>query len=152
MATLNNKQTTRTVNKTISKLMQIKPIDLSSQSTTYEEAEDFCKKVMQIILNCQNLRFNDKNFALFQDTLKFIGCKKFDELHEQFKPDDGKTFAEWMTAKGDLRFPLSCMSSLLEKDIKLFNWTLSSFTEGGKEHSWIGKWLQTQENDEEKEM
>ena len=129
-------------------LTSIDPCDLTSKQTSQQEAVAFCKKVMTILLRCEKLSFKDKQIQELSETLKTLGATTYENANEKFIADK-KKFGEAVLSKGDIQFPLSVFTNIIDNNPESFRYGFSKAVEGGEEHSWIGEWLKTQNQKEQ---
>lgn len=131
------------VEEAINDLKTIDKCDLSAKDVDENEARYFLIHVMCNVLKCENLKFSEEQMNLYSNTLKEIGCKKWDDCNPELIKTAGETVKEIMLEKNSA-FAISVLSQLIDTKKETFDYGLNKATEGGIESSWVAKWIKTQ--------
>lgn len=139
------------VDEALLALSEITPSDLTSDKTSQEDAVRLCKEVLTVVLKSGKLSFNDTQIKQFKDSIKALGCSRYEEVNKKFKSgEDDLTVRELRKTKGNIVFPLLKFSRLLDGKDCNFSDDISEMARGGIERSLIGTWLVAQEKPVEK--
>ena len=128
-------------------LGNIKSCDLTSETTSLEDALKLCKKVMTIFLKAEDLNLSDEQQKQFCQELKDLGCCKYKNAAEKFCANfNSSASVDSILHKGqNIEYPLLAFSQLLDVDHETFVDNFKHLTKGGKAESLCGQWLQAQE-------
>lgn len=127
-------------------LKQIKPCDLTSETSSKCDALKMCKEVILAINKAGALRFSDEQKNNISNILKCLGCCKTNEAAEKFiELPNNASIGDAMRAENNIEFPLSVFNNLIDVSPSNFGFSMSYVTDGGKKYSWCAEWLETQE-------
>lgn len=131
-------------NEALTVLKGIKPANLKSNYTSKTEAVRLCKEVLTVIQKCERLKFDTVKSYMLQETLKSLGCVKYDEANDKFKTSGASMIGEVLGIKNNIEFPLSFFTNIVGVEQDTFHYGMSKAMDGGKENSWVGCWLAAQ--------
>lgn len=100
------------------------------------------KRVMINIQKSVNFNFDEQQRKEYSEALKQLGCTTFKNAHNCFK-GESRTIGEVLKLNGNIEFPLSALSQLIDTDESTFSYGLSKMAEGN-EYSWVSQWLNAQ--------
>lgn len=131
----------------IKDLGNIKSCDLTSETTSLDDALKLCKKVMTIFLKAEDLNLSDEQQKQLCQKLKDLGCCKYKNAAEKFCANfNSSASVDSILCKGqNIEYPLLAFSQLLDVDHETFVDNFKHLTKGGKGESLCGQWLQAQE-------
>lgn len=128
-------------------LGNIKSCDLTSETTSLEDALKLCKKVMTIFLKAEDLNLSFEQQKQLCQRLEGLGCCKYKNAAEKFCANfNSYASVDSILRKGqNIEYPLLAFSQLLDVDHETFVDNFKHLTKGGKGESLCGQWLQAQE-------
>ena len=124
-------------------LSAIKPCDLTSNETKLEDAVNFCKEVMTVLIKCEDLRLDHKEL---ETALTNLGACTIDNASKKFRTN-ARTIGDILTKKNNIEFPLSVFTQIIGTSDESYRYGFSRAVDGGKK-GWIGEWLYTQNQPE----
>lgn len=128
-------------------LKQIKPCDLTSETTSLKDALKMCEDVMLVLIKAEDLRFSSEQQALFSKMLRGLGCCKYDEAAQKFMTLQEKlSLDDMIVAENNIQFPLSEFTNLIDVSPNTFKHVFSMSV------SWCGRWLETQQKAQSKDV
>lgn len=131
----------------IKDLGNIKSCDLTSETTSLEDALKLCKKVMTIFLKAEDLNLSFEQQKQLCQRLEGLGCCKYKNAAEKFCANfNSSANVDSILRQGqNIEYPLLAFSQLLDVDHETFVDNFKHLTKGGKGESLCGQWLQAQE-------
>lgn len=131
----------------IKDLGNIKSCDLTSETTSLEDALKLCKKVMTIFLKAEDLNLSFEQQKQLCQRLEGLGCCKYKNAAEKFCANfNSSASVDSISCKEqNIEYPLLAFSQLLDVDHETFVDNFKHLTKGGKGESLCGQWLQAQE-------
>lgn len=131
----------------IKDLGNIKSCDLTSETTSLDDALKLCKKVMTIFLKAEDLNLSDEQQKQLCQKLKDLGCCKYKNAAEKFCANFNSSVSvdSILCKEQNIEYPLLAFSQLLDVDHETFVDNFKHLTKGGKGESLCGQWLQAQE-------
>lgn len=131
----------------IKDLGNIKTCDLTSETTSLEDALKLCKKVMTIFLKAEDLNLSFEQQKQLCQRLEGLGCCKYKNAAEKFCANfnSNASVDSILCKEQNIEYPLLAFSQLLNVDHETFVDNFKHLTKGGKGESLCGQWLQAQE-------
>lgn len=131
----------------IKDLGNIKSCDLTSETTSLEDALKLCKKVMTIFLKAEDLNLSFEQQKQLCQKLEGLGCCKYKNAAEKFCANFNSSASvdSILCKEQNIEYPLLAFSQLLDVDHETFVDNFKHLTKGGKGESLCGQWLQAQE-------
>ncbi len=131
----------------IKDLGNIKSCDLTSETTSLEDALKLCKKVMTIFLKAEDLNLSFEQQKQLCQRLEGLGCCKYKNAAEKFCANFNSSVSvdSILCKEQNIEYPLLAFSQLLDVDHETFVDKFKHLTKGGKGKSLCGQWLQAQE-------
>ena len=131
----------------IKDLGNIKSCDLTSETTSLEDALKLCKKVMTIFLKAEDLNLSFEQQKQLCQRLEGLGCCKYKNAAEKFCANFNSSASvdSILCKEQNIEYPLLAFSQLLDVDHETFVDNFKHLTKGGKGESLCGQWLQAQE-------
>lgn len=131
----------------IKDLGNIKSCDLTSETTSLEDALKLCKKVMTIFLKAEDLNLSLEQQKQLCQRLEGLGCCKYKNAAEKFCANFNSSASvdSILCKEQNIEYPLLAFSQLLDVDHETFVDNFKHLTKGGKGESLCGQWLQAQE-------
>lgn len=131
----------------IKDLGNIKSCDLTSETTSLEDALKLCKKVMTIFLKAEDLNLSFEQQKQLCQRLEGLGCCKYKNAAEKFCANFNSSASvdSILCKEQNIEYPLLEFSQLLDVDHETFVDNFKHLTKGGKGESLCGQWLQAQE-------
>ena len=131
----------------IKDLGNIKSCDLTSETTSLEDALKLCKKVMTIFLKAEDLNLSFEQQKQLCQRLEGLGCCKYKNAAEKFCANFNSSASvdSILCKEQNIEYPLLAFSQLLDVDHETFVDNFNHLTKGGKGESLCGQWLQAQE-------
>lgn len=131
----------------IKDLGSIKSCDLTSETTSLEDALKLCKKVMTIFLKAEDLNLSFEQQKQLCQRLEGLGCCKYKNAAEKFCANFNSSASvdSILCKEQNIEYPLLAFSQLLDVDHETFVDNFKHLTKGGKGESLCGQWLQAQE-------
>lgn len=131
----------------IKDLGNIKSCDLTSETTSLEDALKLCKKVMTIFLKAEDLNLSFEQQKQLCQRLEGLGCCKYKNAAEKFCANfnSNASVDSILCKEQNIEYPLLAFSQLLDVDHETFVDNFKHLTKGGKGESLCGQWLQAQE-------
>lgn len=131
----------------IKDLGNIKSCDLTSETTSLEDALKLCKKVMTIFLKAEDLNLSFEQQKQLCQRLEGLGCCKYKNAAEKFcvNFNSSASVDSILCKEQNIEYPLLAFSQLLDVDHETFVDNFKHLTKGGKGESLCGQWLQAQE-------
>ena len=131
----------------IKDLGNIKSCDLTSETTSLEDALKLCKKVMTIFLKAEDLNLSFEQQKQLCQRLEGLGCCKYKNAAEKFCANFNSSASvdSILRKEQNIEYPLLAFSQLLDVDHETFVDNFKHLTKGGKGESLCGQWLQAQE-------
>lgn len=131
----------------IKDLGSIKSCDLTSETTSLEDALKLCKKVMTIFLKAEDLNLSFEQQKQLCQSLEGLGCCKYKNAAEKFCANFNSSASvdSILCKEQNIEYPLLAFSQLLDVDHETFVDNFKHLTKGGKGESLCGQWLQAQE-------
>lgn len=131
----------------IKDLGNIKSCDLTSETTSLEDALKLCKKVMTIFLKAEDLNLSFEQQKQLCQRLEGLGCCKYKNAAEKFCANFNSPASvdSILCKEQNIEYPLLAFSQLLDVDHETFVDNFKHLTKGGKGESLCGQWLQAQE-------
>lgn len=131
----------------IKDLGNIKTCDLTSETTSLEDALKLCKKVMTIFLKAEDLNLSFEQQKQLCQRLEGLGCCKYKNAAEKFCANFNSSASvdSILCKEQNIEYPLLAFSQLLDVDHETFVDNFKHLTKGGKGESLCGQWLQAQE-------
>ena len=131
----------------IKDLGNIKSCDLTSETTSLEDALKLCKKVMTIFLKAEDLNLSFEQQKQLCQRLEGLGCCKYKNAAEKFCANFNSSVSvdSILCKEQNIEYPLLAFSQLLDVDHETFVDNFKHLTKGGKGESFCGQWLQAQE-------
>ena len=131
----------------IKDLGNIKSCDLTSETTSLEDALKLCKKVMTIFLKAEDLNLSFEKQKQLCQRLEGLGCCKYKNAAEKFCANFNSSASvdSILCKEQNIEYPLLAFSQLLDVDHETFVDNFKHLTKGGKGESLCGQWLQAQE-------
>lgn len=131
----------------IKDLGNIKTCDLTSETTSLEDALKLCKKVMTIFLKAEDLNLSFEQQKQLCQRLEGLGCCKYKNAAEKFCANfnSNASVDSILCKEQNIEYPLLAFSQLLDVDHETFVDNFKHLTKGGKGESLCGQWLQAQE-------
>ena len=131
----------------IKDLGNIKSCDLTSETTSLEDALKLCKKVMTIFLKAEDLNLSFEQQKQLCQRLEGLGCCKYKNAAEEFCANFNSSASvdSILCKEQNIEYPLLAFSQLLDVDHETFVDNFKHLTKGGKGESLCGQWLQAQE-------
>ena len=128
-------------------LGNIKSCDLTSETTSLEDALKLCKKVMTIFLKAEDLNLSFEQQKQLCQRLEGLGCCKYKNAAEKFCANFNSSASvdSILCKEQNIEYPLLAFSKLLDVDHETFVDNFKHLTKGGKGESLCGQWLQAQE-------
>lgn len=128
-------------------LGNIKSCDLTSETTSLEDALKLCKKVMTIFLKAEDLNLSFEQQKQLCQRLEGLGCCKYKNAAEKFCANFNSSASvdSILCKEQNIEYPLLAFSQLLDVDHETFVDNFKHLTKGGKGESLCGQWLQAQE-------
>lgn len=128
-------------------LGNIKSCDLTSETTSLEDALKLCKKVMTIFLKAEDLNLSFEQQKQLCQRLEGLGCCKYKNAAEKFCANFNSSASvdSILCKEQNIEYPLLAFSQLLDVDRETFVDNFKHLTKGGKGESLCGQWLQAQE-------
>lgn len=128
-------------------LGNIKSCDLTSETTSLEDALKLCKKVMTIFLKAEDLNLSFEQQKQLCQKLEGLGCCKYKNAAEKFCANFNSSASvdSILCKEQNIEYPLLAFSQLLDVDHETFVDNFKHLTKGGKGESLCGQWLQAQE-------
>lgn len=128
-------------------LGNIKSCDLTSETTSLEDALKLCKKVMTIFLKAEDLNLSFEQQKQLCQRLEGLGCCKYKNAAEKFCANFNSSVSvdSILCKEQNIEYPLLAFSQLLDVDHETFVDKFKHLTKGGKGKSLCGQWLQAQE-------
>ena len=128
-------------------LGNIKSCDLTSETTSLEDALKLCKKVMTIFLKAEDLNLSFEQQKQLCQRLEGLGCCKYKNAAEKFCANFNSSASvdSILCQEQNIEYPLLAFSQLLDVDHETFVDNFKHLTKGGKGESLCGQWLQAQE-------
>lgn len=128
-------------------LGNIKSCDLTSETTSLEDALKLCKKVMTIFLKAEDLNLSFEQQKQLCQRLEGLGCCKYKNAAEKFCANFNSSASvdSILRKEQNIEYPLLAFSQLLDVDHETFVDNFKHLTKGGKGESLCGQWLQAQE-------
>ena len=128
-------------------LGNIKSCDLTSETTSLEDALKLCKKVMTICLKAEDLNLSFEQQKQLCQRLEGLGCCKYKNAAEKFCANFNSSASvdSILCKEQNIEYPLLAFSQLLDVDHETFVDNFKHLTKGGKGESLCGQWLQAQE-------
>lgn len=128
-------------------LGDIKSCDLTSETTSLEDALKLCKKVMTIFLKAEDLNLSFEQQKQLCQRLEGLGCCKYKNAAEKFCANFNSSASvdSILCKEQNIEYPLLAFSQLLDVDHETFVDNFKHLTKGGKGESLCGQWLQAQE-------
>lgn len=130
----------KTTSEMIKELSELDFVDLSSPTTSKEDAVKHCSKVLKTLFRGYGLYLRKKDINSISTTLKKIGCTTYQNADEHFTTSEPY---DSLTAKNDIGFPLSLFSQLIDTSYSSFMYGFEKAFDGD-EHSWVADWLKAQ--------
>lgn len=126
-------------------LKQIKPCDLTSETTSLKDALKMCEDVMLVLIKAEDLRLSVEQQNQLSKMLRGLGCCKYNEVAKKFLTlPERSSIADVLAAENNIEFPLAAFTNIIDVSRATFVYGFSRCVEGGKECSWCGEWLKTQ--------
>ena len=131
----------------IKDLGNIKSCDLTSETTSLEDALKLCKKVITIFLKAEDLNLSFEQQKQLCQRLEGLGCCKYKNAAEKFCANFNSSASvdSILCKEQNIEYPLLAFSQLLDVDHETFVDNFKHLTKGGKGESLCGQWLQAQE-------
>lgn len=131
----------------IKDLGSIKSCDLTSETTSLEDALKLCKKVMTIFLKAEDLNLSFEQQKQLCQRLEGLGCCKYKNAAEKFCANFNSSASvdSILCKEQNIEYPLLAFSQLLDVDHETFVDNFKHLTKGGKGESLCGQWLKAQE-------
>lgn len=131
----------------IKDLGNIKSCDLTSETTSLEDALKLCKKVMTIFLKAEDLNLSFEQQKQLCQRLEGLGCCKYKNAAEKFCANFNSSASvdSILCKEQNIEYPLLAFSQLLDVDHETFVDNFKHLTKGGKGENLCGQWLQAQE-------
>ena len=131
----------------IKDLGNIKSCDLTSETTSLEDALKLCKKVMTIFLKAEDLNLSFEQQKQLCQRLEGLGCCKYKNAAEKFCANFNSSASvdSILCKEQNIEYPLLAFSQVLDVDHETFVDNFKHLTKGGKGESLCGQWLQAQE-------
>ena len=131
----------------IKDLGNIKSCDLTSETTSLEDALKLCKKVMTIFLKAEDLNLSFEQQKQLCQRLEGLGCCKYKNAAEKFCANFNSSASvdSILCKEQNIEYPLLAFSQLLDVDHETFVDNFKHLTKGGKGESLCGQWLKAQE-------
>lgn len=131
----------------IKDLGNIKSCDLTSETTSLEDALKLCKKVMTIFLKAEDLNLSFEQQKQLCQRLEGLGCCEYKNAAEKFCANFNSSASvdSILCKEQNIEYPLLVFSQLLDVDHETFVDNFKHLTKGGKGESLCGQWLQAQE-------
>lgn len=131
----------------IKDLGNIKSCDLTSETTSLEDALKLCKKVITIFLKAEDLNLSFEQQKQLCQRLEGLGCCKYKNAAEKFCANFNSSASvdSILCKEQNIEYPLLAFSQLLDVDHETFVNNFKHLTKGGKGESLCGQWLQAQE-------
>lgn len=128
-------------------LGNIKSCDLTSETTSLEDALKLCKKVMTIFLKAEDLNLSFEQQKQLCQRLEGLGCCKYKNAAEKFCANfnSNASVDSILCKEQNIEYPLLAFSQLLDVDHETFVDNFKHLTKGGKGESLCGQWLHAQE-------
>lgn len=128
-------------------LGNIKSCDLTSETTSLEDALKLCKKVMTIFLKAEDLNLSFEQQKQLCQRIEGLGCCKYKNAAEKFcvNFNSSASVDSILCKEQNIEYPLLAFSQLLDVDHETFVDNFKHLTKGGKGESLCGQWLQAQE-------
>ena len=128
-------------------LGNIKSCDLTSETTSLEDALKLCKKVMTIFLKAEDLNLSFEQQKQLCQRLEGLGCCKYKNAAEKFCANFNSSASvdSILCKEQNIEYPLLAFSQLLDVDHETFVDNFKHLTKGGKGESLCGQSLQAQE-------
>lgn len=135
----------------IKDLGSIKSCDLTSETTSLEDALKLCKKVMTIFLKAEDLNLSFEQQKQLCQRLEGLGCCKYKNAAEKFCANFNSSASvdSILCKEQNIEYPLLAFSQLLDVDHETFVDNFKHLTKGGNGESLCGQWLQAQEKTKE---
>jgi hypothetical protein len=128
-------------------LEQLPVCDFANEKTSLAKAIEFSKKFMTIMSKSEYLRLDYQQQEMVSQLLKQKGACKYDQAAEKFKPKKEENIHSMVTSSGNVYFPLSAMSQMIDTSNETFRIAMSKMNDGGKE-SWCMEWVNSQKPQE----
>ncbi len=131
----------------IKDLGNIKSCDLTSETTSLEDALKLCKKVITIFLKAEDLNLSFEQQKQLCQRLEGLGCCKYKNAAEKFCANFNSSASvdSILCKEQNIEYPLLAFSQLLDVDHETFVDNFKHLTKGGKGESLCAQWLQAQE-------
>lgn len=133
-------------------LKQIKPCDLTSETTSLRDALKFCEDVMNVLRRATNLDFilSIEQRTQLSKMLRALGCCKHDEAAQKFiKLPEKSSLDDMCAAENNIQFPLTTFTKIMDDSPDIFRRTLrnnnNAFFETDYTYIYNRKWLETQQ-------
>lgn len=128
-------------------LGNIKSCDLTSETTSLEDALKLCKKVMTIFLKAEDLKLSFEQQKQLCQRLEGLGCCKYKNAAEKFCANFNSSASvdSILCKEQNIEYPLLAFSQLLDVDHETFVDNFKHLMKGGKGESLCGQWLKAQE-------
>lgn len=124
-------------------LKQIKPCDLTSETSSLKDALKLCEDVMLVMMKAEDLSFSSEQKEKFSKMLRALGCCAQDEAAQKFiKLPKGSGFGVMSVSENNIEFPLFAFTNIHGSPAS-FNFGLEIV---GSNDAGFGKdWLETQQ-------
>lgn len=104
-------------------LKQIKPCDLTSETTSLRDALKFCEDVMIVLKRATNLDFalSSEQRTQVSKMLRALGCCKHDEAAQKFiKLPEKSSLDDMCAAENNIQFPLTIFTKIMDDSPDIF--------------------------------
>lgn len=129
----------------VADLKQIKPCDLTTETTSIKDAVKFCEDVFLVMIKAEDLRFSDEQATQFSTMLKALGCCRYNEAAQKFIKFPDTAIGDLSATENNIEFPLYVFDNIVEESPSSIRSNLTAFVDGGMDGVYCGTWIQTQQ-------